>query len=312
YDLEDIIPAYLKGISTHRQDNKTHIYGVPSGGETSLLAYRKDILAKYQIQPAHNYEELKDHIAFFARKEPDLIPLGMRTGAGHSVTHGWLLHFAPYGGVFFDQNHTPTIQTKAGREALDFIKLCVQNGSVGMGAWGFGNVLDNFLQGKMIYYLDSIALFGQLMNKNRSTLAEKVGFAKHPYAEKYSGQLGGFGLAIPKNAKHKDNAFKLMQWLTSKKNDLKIALRGGSASRISTLNNPLLLEKVKGYATIRDFIPYINAEWRPNIPEWSNISQRILGVKLSRAIIKDIPSEEALGMAQADIKSFMQKSGYYL
>lgn len=306
FEAEDIIPAYKQGIST--VDGRH--YGFPSGGETSLLAYRSDILKKHGMQPPKTYDELMAHIDYFKKAEPDLSPMGMRTKAGHSITHGWLLHLSPYGGQVFDKDYQPHIDSPESQASLDFIKKIVSSGSVGMGAWSFGNVLDNFLQGKVIYYLDSIALFGQLQDKSRSRISDVVDFAPHPKAKVTSGQLGGFGLSIPKNAKNKPDGYRLIKWLLRPENDLKIALQGGSASRISTLNNPELLNKFKGYQTVRDFVPHINPDWRPYIPEWGSLSARILGPILSRSIVQNIPTPEALQDAQIQVKKFMQKEGY--
>ena len=307
FEEEDIIPAYKQGISTVGDRH----YGFPSGAETSLLGYRADILKKHGMTPPKTYDELIDHIDYFKKAEPDLSPMGMRTKAGHSITHGWLLHLSPYGGQVFDEHNRPLLTSNAAVSSLDFIKKIVSTGSVGMGAWSFGNVLDNFLQGKVVYYLDSMTLFGQIADKNRSRVKDLVDYAPHPKAKTISGQLGGFGLCLPKNAKNKPDGYRLIKWLLRPENDLKIALQGGAVSRTSTLNNPELLNKFKGYNVIRDFVPHINPDWRPYIPEWGSISARILGPILSRAVVQDIPSLEALEDAQQQIITFMQKAGYY-
>ena len=81
-----------------------------------------------------------------------------------------------------------------------------------------------------------------------------VGYAMHPMGVTRASQTGGFGLGIPANAEHKEAAFLLMQWLTSKEGDLAVAMAGGNPSRFSTYQNAELNEKFPWSATFGDFV----------------------------------------------------------
>jgi multiple sugar transport system substrate-binding protein len=138
-----------------------------------------------------------------------------------------------------------------------------------------------------------------------------VGYALHPKGVKHSTETGGFGIAIPANSQKKEAAFLLLQWLTSKETDRKIAKLGGMPIRLSTLKDPGMQKDYPEFAAILENLKYANADWRPLIPEWPEISMQHIGIALHEAITEKKTPEKAMADVVEPVKKILEKGGYY-
>lgn len=316
YDIKDLVPAYLENIGMvggkkgYLAGPGASLYGLPYGAETSILAYRKDIFDKHGLKPPATYDELAKLLRVLKEKEPAMGALTSRGQAGSHVVHAWLLHLNPLGGKVFDERWNPIFQGEAGVKAIKLLKEISDTGPAGIPSYGFGEMSNAFLQGQAAMYLDTIAIAGQVSDPVKSKVVGKVSYALHPKGVRASSQTGGFGMAIPKNAKNKEAAFLFIEWLTNKANDKRVAKLGGNATRMSTLSDVDLVRQYPEYVVLREQLKYADPDWRPIIPEWSEINDQILGVGLSQVLIGKKTAEEALGEMAAKTAEVMKKSGY--
>jgi multiple sugar transport system substrate-binding protein len=317
YDIKDLITAYAENIGLvggpkgYLPGPGAKLYGIPYGAETSILAYRMDILEKHKLKVPATYDELLAACRTIKAKEQDMGGLTSRGQVGHQVTAGWLLHLTPYGGEVFDDKWRPAFNNAAGVKSAEVLKEIVDTGPPGIPSFGFGEMMNAFLQGQSAMYLDSISLFGVVQDPAKSRIVGKVGYAIHPKAMKYSGETGGFGLAIPKNAKNKEAAFLLMQWLTSKAQDKRVTMLGGSASRWSTLDDPEAKKKYPEFVVLKEALKIANPDWRPIIPEWDDLNQQVLGIALSDVITGKKSPKDALSGMVPRAEEIMRRAGYY-
>ena len=159
-------------------------------------------------------------------------------------------------------------------------------------------------------YLDSILVMGLVNDPAKSKIAGKVGYALHPKGARYASQSGGLGLAIPKNAKNKEAAFLLLQWLTSKEGDIKVTQAGGTSARMSTLTNPDILKQFPDFAILTEQLKYVEPDWRPIIPEWDEINIQALGVVVSEALTGKQSPADALNGVIPKVTDIMKRGGY--
>ena len=101
-----------------------------------------------------------------------------------------------------------------------------------------------------------------------------------------------------------------MQWLTSKPQDVAIAKAGGSPMRNSTLTSPDMLKLYAEYAVIKEQLKYADPDWRPVIPEWSQIDEQVLGVQIFEALIGRKTPAEALQASVGPVDQIMVRDGY--
>ncbi len=316
YDLKDVVPAYMENIGLvggprgYLAGPGAKLYGLPYGAETSILAYRRDIFEKHKLQVPENYAQLQALLPLIKDKER-IGSLTSRGQAGHQCVHAWLLHLNPLGGKIFDAAWKPRFNDEVGIKALTLLKEISDTGPAGIPSYGQGEMMTAFLQGQAAMYLDSTIIFGQVNDPARSKIGGKVGYALHPKGVRYASQSGGLGLAIPRNAKHADAAFLLMQWLTSKEQDIAVARAGGVPIRNSTMADPDMVRMYPEYVTMREQLKYSDPDWRPIIPEWDEINIQALGVTISDALTGKKQPKEALDSVVPKVTDIMRRGGYY-
>ncbi|MGC3938618.1 extracellular solute-binding protein [Roseobacter sp. EG26] len=316
YDAEDLIDGYVANIGVaggfkgYLPGATGSLFGIPYGSETSVLAYRKDIFEKHGIDVPQNYDQLLDAACKVPEVEPGMGGMASRAASGHQASHAFLLHLAPLGGRVFDDKWEPIINNEAGVAAANALKTIVDCGPEGSQTFGPAEAAAAFSQGQAAMFMDSIAFAAGFEDPSKSKVAGKVGYALHPEGVRRGSQTGGFGIAIPKNAQNKEAAFLLMQWLTSKKGDLLVAMAGGNPSRFSTYQDAALNEKYPYSATFGEALKYADPDWRPIIPTWGKINADI-GTTMSQVLTEGLDPQEALNGVAERARAIMDEAGYY-
>lgn len=315
YDMKDIVPIYLENLGLvggpkgYLAGQGAKLYGLPYGAETSVLAYRRDIFAKHNLQPPENYEQFSAAMQTLKSKEK-IGALTSRGQAGHQCVHAWLLHLNPLGGRIFDEQWRPVFNDAKGVAALKFLQEVVATGPAGIPGFGQGEMNTAFLQGQSAMYLDSTTLVSVIKDPARSKVADKVSWALHPAGVRRASQSGGLGLTIPKNAKNADAAFLLLQWLTSKNQDKAVTRLGGAPMRNSTLNDVDLIRQNPEFIVFKEALKYSNPDWRPIIAVWDKINVQALGVGISEALTGKKTAEAALNEMVPQVTQIMREAGY--
>lgn len=316
YDAGDLIDGYVANIGVAGGEKgylagaTGSLFGIPFGAETSVLAYRKDIFEKHGIAVPQTYDKLLKIACDIPKLEPGMGGMASRAASGHQAAHAFLLHLAPLGGRIFDTEWNPTINSPEGLAAVNALKTLVDCGPEGGTTFGPAEAAASFQQGKAAMFMDSIAFAAGFEDPTKSTVAGKVGYAMHPMGVRRGSQTGGFGIAIPSNAQHKEAAFLLMQWMTSKKQDLAIAMAGGNPSRFSTYQDAGLNAKFPYSATFGEALKYADPDWRPIIPVWGSINADI-GTTMSQVLTEGLDPQVALDGIAERTRAVMDEAGYY-
>ena len=316
YDAGDLIDGYVQNIGVaggkkgYLPGPTGSLFGIPFGSETSVLGYRKDIFEKHGLEVPETYDELLDIACKIPELEPGMGGMASRAASGHQASHAFLLHLAPLGGRVFDDQWEPIVNNEAGVAAANALKTIIDCGVEGSETFGPAEAAASFAQGQSAMFLDSIAFAAGFEDESRSRVAGNVGWALHPMGVRRGSQTGGFGIGIPKNAQNKEAAFLLMQWLTSKKGDLMVAMAGGNPSRFSTYENAELNAKYPYSATFGEALKYADPDWRPIIPTWGKINADI-GTSLSKVLTEGADIQETLDGVAERARAIMDEAGYY-
>lgn len=316
YDADDLIDGYVQNIGVaggtkgYLPGKTGSLYGIPFGSETSVLAYRKDIFEKHGIAVPETYDQLLAAACKIPEVESGVGGMASRAASGHQASHAFLLHLAPLGGRVFDGEWNPIINNAAGVAAANALKTIVDCGPEGAQTFGPAEAAASFSQGQAAMFMDSIAFAAGFEDPSKSKVAGKVGYALHPEGVRRGSQTGGFGIAIPQNAQNKEAAFLLMQWLTSKKGDLMVAMAGGNPSRFSTYQDAGLNEKFPYSATFGEALKFADPDWRPIIPTWGKINADI-GTSMSKVLTEGLDPQEALDGVAERARAIMDEAGYY-
>lgn len=117
-------------------------------------------------------------------------------------------------------------------------------------------------------------------------------------------------MAVPSNSDRKAAAFAFMQWMTAKAQDVKVTAAGGQPMRLSTLDHPDV-KKIYPVEIYKENLKIANPDWRPIINEWTEISEKVLGINLSNVITGKQEIKPAMEDAAVKIKAICERAGYY-
>ena len=317
YDIGDITPAYLAnggkvgGAQGYLDGPSAGLYGIPFSAQTTLMAYRKDLLEKHNIVVPETYKELLAASQMLNAKE-GIGGLTGRAQSGHQANDFFLTHYGPTGGSLIDDNYKPIVNNPKVIKTLEMLTEFVKVGPVGMTGYGYGDMVNSFVQGDAAFYLDASKIRKTVEDETKSRIKGKVGYALHPTIDGNCGSgTGGFAMGIPANSKNKEAAFLFIQWMTNKATDLKLAEMGGDPIRTSTMTNPDLQSKFEDYSVLVKQLECARADWRPLIPEYPEIDAQIIGIAVSEVITGAKPAQQAMDEANVKIEKLLTEKGYY-
>ncbi len=327
YDLNDLLPNIRKGLS-YQGD----LYAVPFYGESSMTFYNKKSFADAGLtMPMH---PTWDQIAGFAKKLN--APSKNQYGICLRGLPGWGEMGAPlttvintFGGSWFDESWQPQLTTNPTKEAITFYLDLVKNyGEPGATSSGFTECETDFSQGKVAMWVDATSASGQVSDPKSSKVASDVGYAFSPTKTTPLGShwLWAWSLTLESSSKHKDAAFKFMQWATDKKYIRLIANEKGwgnvpPGTRLSTFQDPgykkaapygsIILASIQSadptHATLKK-VPYTGVQF-VGIPEFQEIGTTVTQ-NLAQALSGGATIDQQLQLSQTQVTRTMTQAGY--
>lgn len=235
YDWDDYQSGPVE--ATTFQDK---VVGVPLTTERECLYYRKDILEELgATAPPDTLDELFD-LAQKA-KTADRAGFVARTGRSAAVTQ-FSSYLYSYGGDFHDaEGKTATLDTPEAKAAYDmYSKLIREAGPANVSTdMSWPEAMAIFTQGNAAFYTEADVLYGNATDPAKSTVSDKVGFAPFPSgpAGRKPFNIPSWGLAINEKSKNKENAWKFIEWATSKELTLENQKNGLMSARSSAWND---------------------------------------------------------------------------
>jgi sorbitol/mannitol transport system substrate-binding protein len=286
---------------------------VPFYGESSMLYYRKDLLAKAGItMPAH---PTWAQVASYAAK---LNQPGKVAGICLRGLAGWGDNMASldtvvntYGGEWFNKSWQPQLTSPAFEAATSFyVNLVRKDGEAGASNDSFNQLLTLYGQGKCAMWYDSTVAATSIATTYPSIFANTA-YAFAPVDKTTSsGWLWTWSLGIPQGTSDQGAAWKFVSWATSKSYDSLVASKYGWAavppgSRTSLYSNPSYQSAAKAFAGITlasidstdpdhptvNPVPYVGVQY-VDIPQFE-----VLGVEVGQQIAGAIAGTESVSQA---------------
>jgi len=96
------------------------IWGIPHSINAGVLAYRRDILEKYQFEPPQTWQELREFADYMLKREnnPALMGFGFQGAPVEALTCNYLEFLWSHGGDIYDGSHHVAINSERAVEAL--------------------------------------------------------------------------------------------------------------------------------------------------------------------------------------------------
>jgi multiple sugar transport system substrate-binding protein len=218
------------------------VVGVPLITEQEVLYYRKDLLKKAGIAaPPATLDELKADAAKIAQQNPGIAGFVARTGKSAAVTQFSSFLYS-MGGDFIDDSGKASVNSDAAKQAYAFYGGLIKdygpkNVSTDM-SWPEAMAI--FTQGKAAFYTEADSLYANATDPAKSKVSDTVGFAPFPAGSAGSKpyNVPSWALGINDASKNKANAWKFIQWATSKEHVLANQKAGVPGARQSVWENP--------------------------------------------------------------------------
>ncbi|MBB6551364.1 ABC transporter substrate-binding protein [Nonomuraea rubra] len=216
--------------------------GIPIITEQEVLYYRKDLLAKAGLSaPPKTLDELKAAAAKVKAAEPDVAGFVARTGKSAAVTQFSSFLYS-FGGDFVDGSGKSAVGSEAAKQAYAFYGgLIKDSGPANVSTdMGWPEAMAIFTQGKAAFYTEANSLYKNATDPAKSKVADQVGFAPFPAGPAGSKpyNIPSWALGINAASENADNAWKFIEWATSKEQTLAQQKSGVPGARSSVWADP--------------------------------------------------------------------------
>ena len=327
YDLDDLLPAIRSGLTVNDK-----LYAAPFYGESSMVMYRTDLMAKagLTMPKAPSWDFIRKAANAMTSKEDGVYGMCLRGKAGWGENIALITSMAnSFGARWFDENWKPQFNTPEWEKTLQYyVDVMNESGPAGSSANGFNENLALFQTGKCGIWIDATVAGAFVTNKTDSEVADKVGFALAPDngLGKRGNWLWSWTLAIPSSSKKQDAAMKFISWATSKEYTQLVADKKGWAkvppgTRKSLYSNSQYMEAAPFAQITLDSIetadpknptvkpvPYVGIQFVA-IPEFQGIGTAV-GQQFSAALTGQMTVKQALSSSQRLVERAMLKARY--
>lgn len=217
------------------------VVGVPLITEREVLYYRKDLLAASELEVPQTLEELEQAAKTIEEDNPGTAGFVARTGRSASVTQ-FSSYLYSFGGTWIDEDGNSAIASPEAKEAYAYYGRMInqygpENVSTDM-SWPEAMAI--FTQGGAAFYTEADSLYKNATDPANSKVADTVGFAPMPAGPDGSKpyNVPSWALGVNEASANQNNAWKFIEWATSKEMTLKIQQAGVPGPRTSVWEDP--------------------------------------------------------------------------
>ena len=317
YNVGDILPAMAGGLS-----HDGTLYAAPFYGESSMIMYRTDLMAKagLEMPAAPSWSFIAKAAREMTDRDNDINGICLRGKAGWGEGGAFITAMSnSFGARWFDEEWNAQFDTREWSDTLNFfVNMMTDSGPAGYATNGFNENLSLFQQGKCGMWIDATVAASFVTNPKDSTVADNGMGVR-------SNWLWAWALAIPAGTQKEAAAKQFIEWATSNGYIELVASKEGWANvppgaRTSLYQNAnykdipfakmtldSILSADPNNSTV-DPSPYVGIQFAA-IPEFAGIATEV-SQEFSAAYAGQQSVEEALAKAQALTNDAMEAAGY--
>ena len=242
-------------------DPKGDVMSMPLNGNTNVFLYRKDIYEQLNLKVPTTWEEVLANAAKIKAAKVVKYPYIIRTQAttsGASVTYDYIHILASYGGRFFNkqgEDWLPIINSAAGKAAATTLRALAKYGPPATNTIGQNQVIAAMQAGDAAQGQVVFAAANAMNDPAASKVAGKIGFAVMP---KGCGTCdpgvvsGTWAMSIPTglSSEREKAALSYINWVMSKKAQMKFAEYGGIPTRTDVIADANLTATQRDYLAV--------------------------------------------------------------
>ena len=326
YNVGDLLPAMSGGLS-----HDGTLYAAPFYGESSMIMYRTDLMAKagLEMPAAPSWSFIAKAARHMTDRDNEINGICLRGKAGWGEGGAFITAMSnSFGARWFDEDWNAQFDSREWSDTLNFyFNMMSDSGPAGFATNGFNENLSLFQQGKCGMWIDATVAASFVTNPKDSTVADHVGFALAPDNGMgvRSNWLWAWALAIPAGTQKEGAAKEFIEWATSNSYIELVAANEGWANvppgaRTSLYENPnykdipfakMTLESILSADPLNSTVdpsPYVGIQFAA-IPEFAGIATDV-SQEFSAAYAGQQSIADALAKAQAITNDAMEAAGY--
>ncbi len=311
YDIADFVPVVLEAYGRFTVNGKKGLYALPHKFDIYLAIYRPDLFEAAGIeQPGEkfSYDDLIAACAKLRSKQGPKPVLTVPLKAPGPAFTAWSAVYRSSGGEYFDANKYPLFNRDSAVTALEKLRALLRFMPSDALSLDFDPALRIMAQGSAAFAENWNSFYPTILDPKQSTVTTKIKFMLTPAGPvKRAQELGGWCVGLSPDSKHKEAAFVLLQYLTSKETAVAYAVAGGSSARASVARNPEIVKKIPYYPLMIEALKH--AVPRPTDPSWGS-TQGMIGRAVSASLAGADPRQEFTKAAKS-VYDLVQRLGFH-
>jgi multiple sugar transport system substrate-binding protein len=292
---------------------KSKLYRIPLRSDAGMLYYRKDLLEQVGAKPPETFEELVKISKQLQEKKATRWGYVWQGAQYEGLPAMFVEILQGFGGFWVnpDTNEVGLDKPEA-IQAVEFLRSVIAQGisPPGVTTYREEDTRRLFVSGETAF-LRNWPYVWPSANDKASKIKDKVGIKPMVHAAgKTSGAcLGGWGLGISKTSKHPEQAWKAIQYFSSKEPQRRYTLETGSiSSRRDLFEDSKIIAKYPHYPKFQNIVE--SAVLRPSIAQYaqaSDILQRYLNAAISNP---QLSVEKAMKSAANETRNLLGVTGH--
>lgn len=290
------------------------LYRIPFRSDVGILFYRKDLLRSLNTSRIKTFNELLQISQKLQSQKKATVGFLWQGRNYEGLSAMFLEILKGHGGFWInEENNEVGLNRSEAFEAVRFLKKTIETGvssekgdsSQAILSYQEDITRNTFRQGKAVFMRNWPKVWVDV-NRSDSQVLGKVGVQEmvHIKGQKSSATIGGWGLGIAKNSKHKSQAVEAIKFFTSAEIQRKFALKAGYVpTKKSLFSDPEIVRQYNYFPKLKNIIE-TNGVKRPRMTKYSKASS-ILRDCLIRALRGEMDIAAAMKTATNDTNKLL-------
>ncbi len=277
------------------------LFAIPFVGNVEMFAFRADLFKKHGLATPQSWTDVLEAAKTIYAEEPGVAGVVFRGTKGNPIVTGFLPILWAHGGSVIGTNGKSAVNSKAGLDALTLFLSLKDYAPEGVELYNASEVRDALQQGKAAMAIEVWPSWVPSMDDTAvSKVAGKMTIMAAPGQVKGPApMLGMWQLAVTKGTGHKENARAFIDFVTSTKNQKRLALDLGlPPTRATVYTDADVVSKYRWYPA--QLAALENGQARPRIKAWKKV-ESVMGDYLQLALVGQMPPKKALELMSRDI-----------
>ncbi|BAT52944.1 extracellular solute-binding protein family 1 [Nostoc sp. NIES-3756] len=306
---QELAAFSAKDVEGGRYQDK--LYRIPMRSDAGMLYYREDLLQQAGLKPPETFADLMQISQTLQKKDKVNWGYLWQGRQYEGLVAMFLEVLEGFGGFWVNPD---TLEVGLDRpetlQAIEFLRSTVKEGISPPGVTTYQEEdTRRLFQSGQVAFLRSWPYAWPLGQAENSPIRGKIAIKPMVHAPGQTGAacLGGWGLGIAKNSRHPEEAWKAIQYFTSKEAQRRFILTAGFVpSRQELFTDPEIVAKYPHYPQLLQVVN--NAVLRPPIAQYAQTSD-ILQRYLSAALAGRMAPERAMQAAAAETRRLLGAKG---